>query len=275
MVLRQFASNGRVEWKNQYILNVARALRFQAYLPLEFWGECALAAAHLINRTPFILLGGITPYEVLFGWPPPFDRLKVFGSLCFAHNQKAKSDKFASRKCAFMGYLSGKKATALSPDNIVSSPDYVVDWDNDAVQPDDAAAMVTSPGGARTPAPTWTLEPLPIGKKALGSKWLYKIKYKSNSTIERPKARLVVFGNHHTEGVDYEETFAPMVKMSTVRTFLDVAASRNWILHQMDVHNAFLHGDLNEELYMRLPPCFQSLVPGIVCRLHKSLYGLK
>ncbi|XP_074308836.1 uncharacterized protein LOC141643537 [Silene latifolia] len=103
--------NGRVERKHQHILNVARALRFQAALPIQFWGECAFAAAHLINRTPSVLLGGITPYEVLFNSPPPFDRLKVFGSLCYAHNQRAKSDKFSSlsRKCIFMGYLSGKK----------------------------------------------------------------------------------------------------------------------------------------------------------------------
>ncbi|XP_074301369.1 uncharacterized protein LOC141632753 [Silene latifolia] len=90
---------------------------------------------------------------------------------------------------------------------------------------------------------TWILEPLPPGKKALGSKWLYKIKYKSDSTIKRLKTRLVMFGNHQIEGVDYDETFAVVAKMTTVRTFLAVASAKNWYLHQMDVHNAFLHGD--------------------------------
>ncbi|XP_074301329.1 uncharacterized protein LOC141632709 [Silene latifolia] len=122
---------------------------------------------------------------------------------------------------------------------------------------------------------TWTLQPLPPGKKALGSKWLYKIKYKSDETIERLKARLVVFGNHQTEGIDYAETFAHVAKMSTVRTFLAVAAARHWVLHQMDVHNAFLHDDLDEEVYMRLPHGFHSPTVGLVCRLRKSLYGLK
>ncbi|GAA0139060.1 transmembrane signal receptor [Lithospermum erythrorhizon] len=119
------------------------------------------------------------------------------------------------------------------------------------------------------------MESLPPGKKALGCKWVYKINNHSDGTIERLKTRLVIFGNHQVEGIDYNETFALVAKMVTMRTFLALAAARNWELHQMDVHNAFLHGDLHEEVYMKLPPGLAIDHPGMVCRLKKSLYGLR
>lgn len=93
--------------------------------------------------------------------------------------------------------------------------------------------------------------------------------------MERRKSRLVVLGNNQTEGVDYDETFAPVAKMVTIRVFLEQAVSRNWEVHQMDVHNAFLHVDLDEEVYIKLPPRFKTDDKTKVCRLHKSLYGLK
>jgi len=107
--------NGRVERKHRHILNVARALRFQGNLPIDFWGECVLIAGYLINRTPSVVLNGKTPYEMLHGQPPPLKHLRTFGCLCYAHNQGRKGDKFASksRKCIFVGYPYGRKGWKL------------------------------------------------------------------------------------------------------------------------------------------------------------------
>ena len=462
--------NGRVERKHKHILSVARALRFQAKLPIYFWGECVLAAAHLINRTQTPLLQNKTPFEILFNKPPSFDAIRTFGCLCFAHNQQTHGDKFASRsrKCVFVGYPYGMKGWRVydldskvffvsrdvkfvedvfpfgSPEDVHIAPntfdgpipvhDDFLEFetletldadslqpaisplqqphsqqsapyatyspsvgngllqerassspsaaDQQPQQPDNTASLSPEPttdfsspeplgrgfrdkypsvllrdfvdpsgkpfvthsviahnpslsnsqsnhASSGNPYPlahyihchkysvnyrkfitalvidkepksfkeamksldwqksmqneiqaledngTWTLEHLPAGKRALGSQWVYKTKFKSNGEVERLKSRLVVLGNHQQVGIDYHETFAPVAKMTTVRAFLAIAASKNWELHQMDVHNAFLHGDLDEEIYMKLPPGFESSDPSLVCRLRKSLYGLK
>lgn len=107
--------NGKVERKHQHILNVGRALRFQSHLPIYFWGECVLAAAHLINCTHIPLLANKSPFECLTSNSHSFDAIKVFGSLYFAHNHKTHGDKFAkrSRKCIFVGYPFSKKGWRL------------------------------------------------------------------------------------------------------------------------------------------------------------------
>ena len=424
--------NGRVERKHKHILEVARALRFQASLPLKFWGECVLTATYLINITPTPKLSGKCPYEILFKKLPSYSHLRVFGSLCYALNSNKSKDKFESKavRCVFLGYPHSQKSykvfdlekhklfvsrdvifyerefpcSASQPvprhvsheqslfidddlptqaeiqtqnDMVISSTsnraepsvleeEHVEtnnnspsnhDHQNDALNttltqttrptrvrqvstklqgfdynippsltPKPATASAVSPCiayplsshlsyncfsashkaflaaitcideptsyaeaikndhwrqamkqeiAALEENQTWTLEELPPRKHAIDSKWVYKIKYKSDGTVERYKARLVAKGYSQIEGMDYHDTFAPVAKLTTVKSLLAVAVARNWELHQLDVHNAFLHGNRDEEIYMRIPQGFHKPGDTRVCRLRKSLYGLK
>ncbi|GJY92005.1 retrovirus-related pol polyprotein from transposon TNT 1-94 [Tanacetum coccineum] len=252
--------NGRVERKHRHILNVARALRFQRSLPIDFLGECVLTAAYLINRTPSSILNEKTPYEILYNVEPPYSHMRIFGCLCYAHIKTR--DKFASRsrKCVFVVYPYGQKEPIVPSVNDneyndteiheeppsqdrVRDDDELVNEDttvhhNQTVRDDDTLSSPQSLnveeqiqeenlwiGYQREPVTyyeaikdkrwrstmdselealernqTWTTEELTSNKKALGCKWEYKIKYKSDGTIERFKARLVILGNHQVKG---------------------------------------------------------------------------
>ncbi|KAJ9546605.1 hypothetical protein OSB04_019148 [Centaurea solstitialis] len=103
-------------------------------------------------------------------------------------------------------------------------------------------------------AQTWDSVPLPPGKRPIGSKWVFKIKTKSDGSIDRYKARLVAKGFNQEYGIDYEETLAPVARITSVRSLLAIAATKRWPLFQMDIKNSFLNGDLPEEVYMNPPP---------------------
>ena len=117
---------------------------------------------------------------------------------------------------------------------------------------------------------------MPPGKTAIGSKWVFKTKINADGSINKHKARLVAQGYAQQHGIDYEETFAPVVKYVSLRTVLAIANQRNMELHQMDVNSAYLNGDIDVDIYMKQPEGFVDPAnPNKVCKLRKGLYGLK
>ncbi|XP_070044109.1 retrovirus-related Pol polyprotein from transposon RE1 isoform X1 [Nicotiana tomentosiformis] len=124
---------------------------------------------------------------------------------------------------------------------------------------------------------TWEFVPLPSGKSTVGCRWVYTVKVGPDRQIDRLKARLVAKRYTQIFGLGYSDTFSSVAKVASVRLFLSMVAVRHWPLYQLDIKNAFLHGDLEDEVYIEQPPGFvaQGESRGLVSLLHRSLYGLK
>jgi len=121
----------------------------------------------------------------------------------------------------------------------------------------------------------WDIEPLPAGKKAISSKWVFTTKERIDGSVERYKARIVAKGFQQIPGLDYDETFAPVAKLVTIRVILSIAAIEDWEIDQVDFTQAFTNGDLEEDVYMKQPEGFHEGGPEMVCHLKRALYGLK
>lgn len=123
---------------------------------------------------------------------------------------------------------------------------------------------------------TWSLTELPKNKQAIGCKWVFKTKLDAMGNVVKYRARLVAQGFSQKYGTDYDEVFAPVGKLATFRTLLTLASYKKLKVHHFDIKTAFLNGKLNEEIYMKQPPGFISTETAkLVCKLHRSIYGLK
>jgi hypothetical protein len=123
---------------------------------------------------------------------------------------------------------------------------------------------------------TWAIVDRPPRKKPITAKWIFKTKRDPSGKISKLKAIIVARGFQQQEGIDYNDVFAPVVRWSTIRAILALAAKYRWDLHQLDVITAFLNGDIHEEIFMEIPEGFLgSLDPSKVCKVNRALYGLK
>ena len=166
--------------------------------------------------------------------------------------------------------LSKPSSKALKPDyTLIEPPSYkvAIQFPQWCVAMDEEFAALQRQG-------TWSLVPPSSSQNVVGCKWVFKLKLNSDGSINRYKARLVAKGFHQQYGVDFEETFSPVIKPPTVRIILSLAVQFDWPLRQLDVRNAFLHGLLREEVYMVQPPGYvDPSCPNYVCRLWNSLWA--
>nr|GEV45611.1 integrase, catalytic core [Tanacetum cinerariifolium] len=347
--------NGVVERKHRHLLEIARALQFEASLPTTFWRECILMATYIVNRLPSKRINDKTSYEVLFEQKPEYDHMRVFGCMAYYKNTETNGDKFEPRGKlgVFLGYPSGIKGYKiydLEERKMVMTRDArfvkeifpfskaepkvfeqeIFEYSSPIPQCDEpheelAKKMETERSSIQDNEEEQThsmedaledqleesiderendihaenihmenhVEPPVIqqeieegrpkrhrmqprhfseyqGKKAIDSKWVYKIKFKPNGEVERNKARLVAKGCTRREGVDYHDTFAPVAKLVTLRTILAIAVKQRWEIQQLDVNNAFLHEDLEEEVYTKIPQGFSAKDETRVCKLKRN-----
>uniref|UniRef100_A0A2N9HLJ3 Integrase catalytic domain-containing protein n=1 Tax=Fagus sylvatica TaxID=28930 RepID=A0A2N9HLJ3_FAGSY len=275
--------NGRAERKLRHILDTVRALTNAASTPASFWGEAALTAVYTINRCPSPVIQNTTPYERLFGTTPNYSllkgyrcydpvakRLRVSRHVIFWEHKMfyslplfsaGNSDSQADPLPNLFPEIPSPSAESVNPISDEYPPANPSSDESPTADPTFDESPLSAP--AANPVNTTAPEPrrshrliCPAGKSAIGCKWVYKIKTRSDGTVDRYKARLVAKGFTQEYGIDYEETFAPVARLSSVRTLIAVSASRHWPLFQMDVKNAFLNGELTEEVYMQLPPGF-------------------
>ncbi|KAK8930658.1 hypothetical protein KSP39_PZI016172 [Platanthera zijinensis] len=400
--------NGVVERKNRTLIESATTLLTDAHLPLTFWAEAVNTSNYVLNRSLIHKLKDKTPYELLKGKKPKVSFFKIFGCICFIHNNdKRYLAKFEAKadEGVFLGYSLNSKAYRVynkSSHKIEESMHITFDESNMSYKEKNSSTIdhlqvqslaeninqltimdegnlssttqqeaasnksedtdqISEPNGEPVVVPqeetttqvgeqstptvdlvtirdhpisqvigeisegvqtrnqinqhlmhtcflsqiepqtiqdaeqdpnwiiamqeelnqfernkVWELVPKPRNHQIVGTKWVFRNKLDDQGIIVRNKARLVAQGYCQEEGIDYDQTFAPVARLEAIRIFLAYAAHKKFKVFQMDVKSAFLNGDIKEEVYVKQPPGFiSSTLPEHVFKLHKALYGLK
>ncbi|MCO5603161.1 hypothetical protein L7F22_057308 [Adiantum nelumboides] len=295
------------ERKNRSLMEMARCMLKAKSLPHKLWMEAVACAAHVLNRCPTRALKTITPYESCYVGSLMIRQSNVYlwGTIVEVKTQDVFEDFLpsfvenqASQQVDNFDQSFDQHVTPHDVEKIVREEQEVLKEEQTLpkwIQKTLQDSKLDAPLPRKTRAEcvqwkdamqqeidsihknhTWDLVDLPTGKKPIGTKWVFKVKRKQDGTIDRYKARLVAKGYAQQKGIDYDETFAPTSRASTVRSLVAIAAHHNWKVHQLDIKTAFLNGDLKKEVYVSQPSGF--VVKGQeqkVCRLRKALYGPK
>ncbi|XP_051133091.1 uncharacterized protein LOC127252806 [Andrographis paniculata] len=269
--------NSRAECKHHYILDTIHILLLSASCPDRFWGEAALTAVYIINRLSSSVM-------------VPFDHSSPF--FTFSYPSLFPSDDAAlSHAPDVFPVVPPEPTLTLEPATTPDSDPSPLPEPNTTSTSDPRTlilALVVPLGlvislltysiiiASLPPCPTMTPSHFVWRKKPIGCKWVFQIKTHSDGFIKRYKARLVAKGYNQQYGIDYEETFAPIACLTSVRCLIAIAVARQWPLHQLDVNNALLHGDLFEDIYMSHPLGFPtSSKLGFTSSYHDSVLFIR
>nr|GFB25247.1 retrovirus-related Pol polyprotein from transposon TNT 1-94 [Tanacetum cinerariifolium] len=220
---------------------------------------------------PMKILDWKTPFEMLHGMPPSYDHLRVIENVfpfkkdCVSFGVPSSTQQWPLKDVASDEDSAPYYVPDISSDHVVLNTPFDHDISNisfDIPKPNSYSQAANDPKWveamrkelqALRTNDTWVLTELPDGHKAISSKWVYKIRYFADGTVERYKARLVIRGFDQKEGVDYKHTFSLVAKAVTVRVLITITTAKGWPLHQLDINNAFLRGFVDEKIYMKPP----------------------
>ncbi|KAL6322933.1 hypothetical protein AAG906_022771 [Vitis piasezkii] len=249
-VLNRFTRHLR---KNRTILNMVRSLLARGKIPKSFWPEAVNWSIHVLNRSPTFSVQNMTSEEAWSGRKPVVDHFKIFGCIAYAHVPDEKRKKFDDKgKKEFFWrkptWMQDFEVTGVQFDNYDTIAHYALLSDCDPITFQEAIKdlkwhkAMNEEIGSIEKNNSWELVELPKWQKSI------------DGGVDKYKARLVAKGYKQEFGVDYKEVFALVAKLDTIRLVLSMAAQNSWSIHQLDVKSAFLHGELEEEVYIDQPP---------------------
>ncbi|KAL8108479.1 hypothetical protein AgCh_024798 [Apium graveolens] len=288
--------NGVVERKNSTLIEAARTMLDKAKLPTYFWAE----AVNVLKTNPEQLSKfDLKADEGIFvGYPLSIKAFRVY-NLRTRVVMESINVFFDDKKITGLEDFDDHDQLRFENEDLNSDSGNSNDLNPDLVSSDglssDVVETVTEPKKVKEALQdvdwvqvmqeelnefernkVWTLVPRPKNRSIVGTKWVFRNKTDSDGIITRNKARLVAKGYSQHEGIDYDETFAPVARLEARRIFLAYVAHKKFKVFQMDVKSAFLNGELEEEVYVEQPPCFvDPKFPNHVYKLDKALYGLK